>query len=199
MPTVPPFTSSTPTVNVSAWSRRGVSPPISTGMPTPLLLPTPFRRSTASISGVADVEPTVRFLTDIFGYQTLKSFQSDAEFEGESVVLTLGEGIGKELSVTYRSDPHPGFRGIGSIHHVALTVPPAESISDWHEKLVATGLKVTDVIRRYYFDSVYVRIPGGTLFELATAGPGLAIDEDVDYIGRTSDPAAISRKPARCH
>ncbi len=134
--------------------------------------------------GVADVEPTFRYLTDIFGYQVVKSFQSDAEFEGESIVLTLGEGgVGKELAVTRRTDPQPGFRGIGSIHHVALTVPAGESIEDWRQKLVATGLKVTDVIRRHYFDSVYVRIPGGTLFELATAGPGLAIDEDPATLG----------------
>ena len=134
--------------------------------------------------GVADVEPTVRFLSDTFGYHTVTSFQSSADFEAESAVLTLGEGgIGKELLVTRRTDPQPGFRGIGSIHHVALTIPADELIEDWHERLVATGLKVTDIIRRYYFDSVYVRIPGGTLFELATAGPGLAIDEDPSMLG----------------
>jgi glyoxalase family protein len=134
--------------------------------------------------GVAEVEPTVRFLTDSFGYQTVKTFQSDAEFEAESVVLNLGDGgIGRELIVTRRTDPKPGFRGIGSIHHVALTTAPADSLEDWHERLVATGLKVTDVIHRHYFDSLYVRIPGGTLFELATAGPGLAIDEDLASLG----------------
>jgi glyoxalase family protein len=40
-------------------------------------------------------------------------------------------------------------------------------------------------MRRYYFDSVYIRIPGGILFELATeTGPGLAADEPIETLGQ---------------
>ena len=43
---------------------------------------------------------------------------------------------------------------------------------------------VSEIARRYYFDSVYIRIPGGILFEVATAsGPGLAADEPVASLG----------------
>jgi glyoxalase family protein len=35
------------------------------------------------------------------------------------------------------------------------------------------GLKVTEVLDRKYFRSIYFRIPGGVLFEVATSGPGL--------------------------
>lgn len=134
---------------------------------------------------VADIDATGRFLSDIFGYRIVKSFQASEDFEGKGVALTLGDGgVGKELTVLQRTDPVSGFRGIGSIHHAALTIAPEDSLEDWHERLAATGMKITEIIRRYYFDSVYVRIPGGTLFELATEGPGLTIDDDVNTLGQ---------------
>ncbi|MBA2420598.1 MAG: ring-cleaving dioxygenase, partial [Thermoleophilaceae bacterium] len=34
-----------------------------------------------------------------------------------------------------------------------------------------------------YFRSVYFRVPGGVLFELATRGPGFAVDEPADTLG----------------
>jgi glyoxalase family protein len=46
-------------------------------------------------------------------------------------------------------------------------------------------LTVTDVLDRKYFQSIYFRIPGGVLFEVATSGPGFTIDENVDDLGKT--------------
>ena len=53
----------------------------------------------------------------------------------------------------------------------------------WREKLVELGLGVTAVIDRQYFHSIYFREPGGILFEIATDGPGFAVDEDVATLG----------------
>jgi glyoxalase family protein len=89
------------------------------------------------------------------------------------------------LAVVERTEAQPGLRGIGSIHHVALTIAPEDTIEQWQERLAATGLKVTEIMRRYYFDSIYVRIPGGILFELATeSGPGLTADEPLATLGQ---------------
>jgi glyoxalase family protein len=89
------------------------------------------------------------------------------------------------LVVVERTEAQPGLRGIGSVHHVALTIAAGDTIEAWHERLVATRLKVSEIARRYYFDSVYVRIPGGILFELATeTGPGLAADEALESLGQ---------------
>ena len=135
--------------------------------------------------GVAEVAPTVAFLRDVFGYREVQAFRSSAPNEADGALLALSDGgVGRELTVIRRTDEQPGFRGIGSVHHVALTVPAGEAIEDWHARLVATGLKTTEVIRRYYFDSVYVRIPGGTLFELATEKPGLITDDNPDQLGQ---------------
>jgi glyoxalase family protein len=142
--------------------------------------------------GVDQLEPTVRYLSEVFGYEVATSFHSSEENEGKAVMLIVGDSgdensrVGKELVVAERTEAQPGLRGTGSVHHVALTIAPDDSIEAWHERLVATGLKVTQIIRRYYFDAVYVRIPGGILFELATeTGPGLAADEAIATLGQT--------------
>jgi glyoxalase family protein len=41
------------------------------------------------------------------------------------------------------------------------------------------------VIDRFWFRSVYFREPGGALFEIATDGPGFAVDEAPDALGTT--------------
>ncbi len=47
------------------------------------------------------------------------------------------------------------------------------------------GARPTPIIDRQYFHSVYFREPGGVLFELATRGPGFAIDEPAEHLGES--------------
>jgi glyoxalase family protein len=47
------------------------------------------------------------------------------------------------------------------------------------------GRRPTPVIDRFWFKSVYFTEPGGVLFELATDGPGFAVDEDPAHLGET--------------
>ena len=49
----------------------------------------------------------------------------------------------------------------------------------------AAGAPPTPVIDRFWFKSVYFKEPGGVLFELATDGPGFAVDEDPAHLGET--------------
>jgi glyoxalase family protein len=42
---------------------------------------------------------------------------------------------------------------------------------------------VTGVQDRDYFRSIYFREPRGVLFEIATLGPGFAVDEDPEHLG----------------
>ena len=39
------------------------------------------------------------------------------------------------------------------------------------------------MIDRFYFLSIYFREPSGVLFEIATLGPGFAVDEDLEHLG----------------
>ena len=47
------------------------------------------------------------------------------------------------------------------------------------------GAKPTPVIDRFWFKSVYFLEPGGVLYELATDGPGFAVDEDPETLGES--------------
>ena len=39
------------------------------------------------------------------------------------------------------------------------------------------------MIDRFWFRSIYFREPSGVLFEIATLGPGFAVDEDREHLG----------------
>ncbi len=76
-----------------------------------------------------------------------------------------------------------GRGGIGTIHHVAFRVPSDEAEHEVQERLREIGLQPTAVRDRQYFRSVYVREPGGILFEVATDPPGFGVDEAPDALG----------------
>jgi glyoxalase family protein len=53
----------------------------------------------------------------------------------------------------------------------------------WRDAVVRAGLRPTPVIDRFWFHSIYFREPSGVLFEIATLGPGFAVDEDREHLG----------------
>jgi glyoxalase family protein len=73
--------------------------------------------------------------------------------------------------------------GAGQTHHFALSVPDEATQLEWREKLLRAGHSVSEVMERVYFKSIYTRDPDGHIVELATAGPGFAIDEDPAHLG----------------
>jgi glyoxalase family protein len=72
--------------------------------------------------------------------------------------------------------------GAGTVHHVAFAAHP-EDEEGWRERLTEAGAHPTPVIDRFYFRSIYFREPSGVLFEIATIGPGFAVDEDEEHLG----------------
>jgi glyoxalase family protein len=50
-------------------------------------------------------------------------------------------------------------------------------------RVAAAERHPTPVIDRFWFQSVYFKEPGGVLFELATEGPGFAVDEAPEHLG----------------
>jgi glyoxalase family protein len=71
----------------------------------------------------------------------------------------------------------------GTVHHVAWRTPDDRSQLAWREKLVRAGYDVTPVLDRQYFRSIYFRVPGGVLFEIATDVPGFTVDEPAERLG----------------
>lgn len=74
-------------------------------------------------------------------------------------------------------------QGAGSVHHIAFAVPDRATQLKVRKALIDTGYRVTPVIDRDYFWSIYFRTPGGVLFEVATNEPGFDRDEDRAHLG----------------
>jgi len=146
--------------------------------------------------GVADIpaEHAVRGLHAV----TLSERQLDpsatmlTEFLGMSVA---GEGVDRARFAMPGSTAAAvdvlagvGDRGLqagGTVHHVAFRAPDLATMADWQQQLLARGVRVTEILDRQYFKSIYFREPGGVLFEIATDAPGFAVDEPLLELGRS--------------
>ncbi len=95
------------------------------------------------------------------------------------------EARGEQRGGLYLNDQPPATpprQGAGTVHHVAWSSGMDEQ-EEWRERVAAAGAQPTPVIDRFYFRSVYFRVPGGVLFEIATRGPGFAVDEPAESLG----------------
>ncbi len=116
-------------------------------------------------------------------------FAKELTEEGDRVLLQVGEpgrGGAVELVVNRTDDPGTWRYGEGTIHHFAWN---AENLANQDElKFAIEGAGYTDISElkdRKYFKSVYVRSPGGALFELAVTHPegGWTCDESPKELG----------------
>jgi glyoxalase family protein len=78
-----------------------------------------------------------------------------------------------------------GAWGVGAVHHLAWRVEDAEHQLAMRARIESANAHPTPVIDRFWFKSVYFREPGGVLFEIATDGPGFAVDEDSAHLGES--------------
>ena len=101
--------------------------------------------------------------------------------------ITGGNGHGQILELVEEPDlPQGTWRfGEGTIHHHAFDVGSSENQLAVKDYIVGLGYTdVSDVKDRGYFFSVYLRTPGGALFELAySTEAGFTIDEPEDELG----------------
>jgi glyoxalase family protein len=93
---------------------------------------------------------------------------------------------GERRGSFYAYDKPPAGRGVsgaGTVHHVAWACSMQEHEA-WRDRVAKAGARPTPVIDRFYFRSIYFREPSGVLFEIATLGPGFAVDEPVATLGQ---------------
>jgi glyoxalase family protein len=124
-----------------------------------------------------EAAPTITFMTTALGFREIGR-------EGEWVRYGFPEAPGV---VDIRETPHErrGAWGVGAVHHLAWSVADLDEELIVRRQVEAAGGHATDVIDRFWFKSVYFKEPGGVLFEIATRGPGFAVDEDPSHLGET--------------
>ena len=130
------------------------------------------------------------------GFQGFRAFASDAGRSGALLSEALGfEDLGRGSwrvagergGAAWSYDEPPAERGVpgaGTVHHVAWASRD-EDHESWRRRAEQAGARVTPIIDRDYFRSIYFREPSGVLFEIATLSPGFAIDEPADRLAES--------------
>ena len=126
-----------------------------------------------------NIEPTAAILTDIFGY-TFSSQEGNLYRFKTNTVATAAI-----VDLLEKPEGERGVNAGGTNHHVAFRVKDEETLMFFREKVLKSGLQITEKINRDYFFSLYFREPGGVLFEIATDNPGFATDESVEQLGNS--------------
>lgn len=136
------------------------------------------------ILSVPSFDRLAGILTDIMNYEEIERTQW-IDGKSNAVIYTTGENGGAGTEVWLLEQPHlgRGRLGAGGIHHVAFRVKDQETQEKWRARLSQSGIYVTNLIDRFWFLSIYFRVSNGILFEIATDGPGFAIDEAPDALG----------------
>lgn len=133
----------------------------------------------ARIPAAARTEP---LLEHVFGLRFDRAYELDGL---EVRVHAMGTGgAHAEVHLLVDADATPAGPGAGGVHHVALRVRDDE-YDAWAERLRRSGVPNSGPVDRFWFQSLYVRDANGLLFELASDGPGFAVDEDPAHLGET--------------
>lgn len=104
--------------------------------------------------------------------------------DGKFHLFEMGEGgNGAQVIIEHNEKLPRGKQGYGAVHHVAFRVKDSAALHEWIERMHATKLPASAHIDRFYFESLYVRVAPGVLFEWATDGPGFMIDEPYETLG----------------
>jgi glyoxalase family protein len=134
-----------------------------------------------SVPNLARMEP---IFTELMQWEKVDTHPSlDNAQESVTIYGMDGGGPGKEVQVLESRGARPGRLGRGGVHHVAYRVRDAEEQLEWLKRLGEFGVSNSGIVERYYFKSLYFRISNGILFELATDGPGFAVDEPLEALG----------------
>jgi len=134
----------------------------------------------------ADIQRSHDYYSGLLGMQLVKR---QANFDDPSSAHWYwGAGdLGPGTILTYfERDPKkepPVRMGSGQTHHFALAVADEETQLEWREKLLTAGQRVSPVMDRVYFKSIYTHDPDGHIVELATIGPGFLVDESQADLG----------------
>ncbi|MCC6802046.1 MAG: VOC family protein [Anaerolineae bacterium] len=144
-----------------------------------------LRHGMHHISAISsNFERTNAFYGDLLGMRRVKMTSNFDDPNSAHWYWGVGDGQPGTL-ITY-FEHKQGRRvqmGVGQTHHFALAVPDEAAQLEWREKLIRAGYRVSPVMDRVYFKSIYSNDPDGHIVELATVGPGFPVDEDITELG----------------
>ena len=135
------------------------------------------------VISVPRLEPTDHILQRVVNMRPVRAYAHPENPSHTAHVYEMGGGgPAAELHVAVQPDLQPAYPGAGGVHHVAFRTPDAD-YDAWADRLNTMGVPNSGKVDRYWFRSLYFREPNGILFEIASDGPGFAVDEDPATLG----------------
>lgn len=132
---------------------------------------------------VPDLAPTDTILQRVANMRPVREYEHPESPTHTVHVYEMGDGgPHAELHVAVRPDLRAVRSGAGGVHHVAFRTPD-DDYDAWADRLNTFGVPNSGKVDRYWFRSLYFREPNGVLFEIASDGPGFAVDEDSETLG----------------
>lgn len=128
---------------------------------------------------------TGEFYTEVLNMDFVKDNKRGSSGTAQQVFGLEGGRPGSMISFVESPVAPYGTVGVGTVHHIAFAVQDEGVQLEWREHLLGRGVRVTPVMDRKYFKSIYFREPNGILLELATLPPGFGVDESMEDLGKS--------------
>jgi len=137
------------------------------------------------VLSIPALEPTERLLTQVLNMRLTRQYSRPDPAPHQVHVFSMGDGgPTAELHLAVQPELKRARLGAGGVHHVALRTPDVAQYHAWTQRLISMHIGNSGEIDRFYFRSLYFREPNGVLFEIATDGPGFAVDEKAETLGQ---------------
>jgi glyoxalase family protein len=135
------------------------------------------------VLSVPSLAPTDRVLQKVMNMRPVRHYAHPEQANHAVHVYEMDNGgAHAELHIAVQPDLPMMQLGAGGVHHVAFRTPDAD-YDAWADRLNTMGLPNSGKVDRYWFRSLYFREPNGILFEIASDGPGFAVDESEATLG----------------
>ncbi len=134
----------------------------------------------------SDIHRTDAFYSELLGMRRVKMTSNFDDPTSAHWYWGVDEGKPGTLMTYFerKATETRGTRfGAGQTHHVAFAVADEAEQAEWRVRLSKAGLRVSPIMDRVYFKSIYTNDPDGHIIELATIDPGFPLDESPTELG----------------
>jgi len=134
----------------------------------------------------SDIQRTNTFYTEVLGMRRVKMTSNFDDPTSAHWYWGVDDGKPGTLMTYFerKAAETRGTRyGAGQTHHVAFAVADEAEQVEWRIRLSKAGYRVSPIMDRVYFKSIYTNDPDGHIIELATVGPGFVLDESSAELG----------------
>ncbi len=142
-----------------------------------------------------DIKLTGMFYDKLLGLNSI--IKPNPDQDGTTILEIGNEERPGFMRYLISEEASLGFVGKGNVHHIAMAVDDDESQIRIMRRLNDIGIQNSGVIDRFWFHSLYFRDPDGNLLEIATKGPGYAVDESPDELGTKLVTPILGRTSAK--